>query len=115
MNQHVLSTSTLRITFKQLERLQVLAVPSGPGMTGAVQGCLGSWSVVVFGIMFLGRNWVASAQALQIRPCVGTCNDSDEQPGDQPPGILFNLQMTSLWQNIAQHLWFALITFYPKA
>lgn len=69
---------------------------------------------MVCGIMFLGRNWVASAQALQIRPCVGTCNDS-EQAGDCPPGILSSLQMTPLWQNIAQHLWFASITLYLKA
>ena len=94
------SWNSLRIIFEQLERLEVLALVSGPGRTGAGSSLVGSglWSFA-----FGQKPCVASAQALPVRQCVGSC-DYDLMTVDHPPKILSNLQMTSLLQNIANNL-----------
>lgn len=65
------SWNSLRIMFKQLERLEVLALASRPGTTGAGLSLVGSclWSYTVG-----QKPCMASAQALPIRQCVESCN-----------------------------------------
>lgn len=64
------SWNSLRIMFKQLERLEVLALASRPGTIGAGLSLVSSLWSYTFG----QKPCMASAQALPIRQCVRSCN-----------------------------------------